>query len=105
MATLSFDVPDDQLVDLGPTPDAAGKAVRLAAAFHLCLQGRISIGRAARLAGLNYGSFLEEATRANVDLFDYATEEIQDEGNRPFQQGADLDAIKQDIVRAQSRHS
>ncbi len=79
--------------------------LRLAAAFHLCGRGQISTGKAARLAGLSYAEFLEEAVRQKVDLYHYDLDEIKEEITRPLPSGVNLDAIKQSIARAQSAGS
>src|SRR5688572_9306533 len=102
MATVTFEMPDDELQDLGATVDEAAKTLRLAAAFHLCGRGQISTGKAARLAGLSYADFLEAAARHEIDLYHYDIEEIKEEIARPLPQGVDLEAIKQSIARAQS---
>jgi predicted HTH domain antitoxin len=105
MATLTFQVPDDQLEGLGADTDEAVKTLRLAAAFHLCGRGRISTGRAARLAGLSYTEFLDAATRNEVDLYHYDLEEIKAEVARPLPSGVDIEGIKQSLARAQSARS
>jgi predicted HTH domain antitoxin len=102
MPTVSFELPEDQLRDLGTNPAEAARTLRLAAAFHLCGRGQISTGRAARLAGLSYAEFLEEAARQKVDLYHYDIEEIKEEITRPLPRGVNLEAIKQSIARAQS---
>lgn len=105
MATVTLEVPDDQLQDLGADAHEAAKMLRLAAAFHLCSRGQNSTGRAARLAGLGYADFLEAAARHKVDLYHYDLDEIQKEIARPLPSGVDIDAIKQSIARAQAtRH-
>jgi predicted HTH domain antitoxin len=105
MPTVSFELPEDQLLDLGTNPGEAARMLRLAAAFHLCGRGQISTGKAARLAGLSYAEFLEEAVRQKVDLYHYNIEEIKEEITRPLPSGVNLDAIKQSIARAQSAGS
>jgi predicted HTH domain antitoxin len=102
MATLTFQVPDDQLQGLGADADEAVKLLRLAAAFHLCGRGKISTGRAARLAGLSSADFLAAATRHEVDLYHYNLEDIHAEVARPLPNGTDIENIKQSIARAQS---
>jgi predicted HTH domain antitoxin len=102
MPTLSFELPEDELRDLGSNPVEAAQNLRIAAAFHLCSRGRISTGRAARLAGLSYADFLAEAARQMVDLYHYDIDEIKEEIGRPLPGGVDLEAIKQSIARAQS---
>ena len=102
MATITFDLPDDQLQGLGEDAQAAAGAIRLAAAFHLCSRGDISTSRAARLAGLSYSSFLEAAVKHKVDLYNYDATEIMEEIGRPLPEGADVEAIKRELDRAQS---
>jgi predicted HTH domain antitoxin len=105
MPTLSFELPEDQLSDLGTNPVEAANTLRLAAAFHLCGRGQISTGRAARLAGLSYAEFLDEAARLKVDLYHYDIEDIKEEITRPLPSGVSSEAIKQSIARAQSAGS
>jgi predicted HTH domain antitoxin len=102
MATLQIEVPDDQVQALGANSHEAAQAIRLAAAFHLCSRGQISTAKAARLAGMSYTSFLEEAARRQVDLYQYDPEEVKEEIGRPLPANVDLDAIKREIDRAQS---
>jgi predicted HTH domain antitoxin len=94
MPTVSFELPEAQLRDLGSNPAEAGRKLRLAAAFHLCGRGQISTGKAARLAGLGYAEFLEEAARQKVDLYHYDIAEINDEIARRLPSGVNLEAIK-----------
>ncbi len=102
MATITFQVPDDQLHDLGNSAEQAGQTLRLAAAYYLCSRGRLSTSKAAHLAGLTYTEFLEAAVRDKVDLYHYDIVDIQEEIGRPLQVGLDIEAIKQSIARAQS---
>ena len=103
MATITFELPDDQLQGLGEDVQAAVRAIRLAAAFHLCSRGEISTSRAARLAGLSYAGFLEAAVKHKVDLYNYDAAEIKEEIGRPLPEGAGVEAIKRELGRAQSR--
>src|SRR5262249_19702169 len=95
MATVTLDVPDEELGALGNDPDQAARALRLAAAFHLFSRGVISTGAAARLAGLSYAEFLTAAVRNQVDLHNYEPEEIDAELSRPLPTGVDVESIKQ----------
>lgn len=105
MPTVSFELAEDQLRDLGTNPSEATRKLRLSAAFHLCGRGQLSTGKAARLAGMSYTEFLEEAVRQNVDLYHYDIEDIKEEVTRPLPSGVNLEAIKQSIARAQSAGS
>jgi predicted HTH domain antitoxin len=102
MATIILELPDDQLEGLGDDIHTAAQTIRLAAAFHLCSRGGISTSRAARLAGLSYAGFLEAAVTHGVDLYRYDNAEIKEELDRPLPEGADLEAIKRELDRAQS---
>ena len=105
MPTVSFELAEDQLRDLGTNPAEATRKLRLAAAFHLCGRGQLSTGKAARLAGISYTEFLEEAVRQKVDLYQYDIEDIKEEVTRPLPSDIDFEAIKQSILRAQSADS
>ncbi len=101
MATLRIELPDEQLTQLGGSVDAAEKELLLAAAFHLCRQGEISVSKAANLAGVTYAQFLDEAVRRNVDLFEYDVNDVEQELTRPLSEGVDLDSIKEGLARGQ----
>jgi predicted HTH domain antitoxin len=105
MATVTIQVPDDQLCDLGNSAEEAGQTLRLAAAYHLCSRGQMSTSKAAHLAGLTYAEFLQAAVRDKVDLYHYDIAEIQEEIVRPLQPGLDIEAVRQGIARAQSGSS
>src|SRR5205085_1400990 len=87
MATVAVDLPDDLVKKLGSLDTDAGRALRLAAAFSLCRQGKLSTSQAARLAGLTYGDFLEAAARERVELFPVDMEELKEEISRGFTLG------------------
>jgi predicted HTH domain antitoxin len=99
---VALDFADDDMQLAGGNSEAVGKALRLAAALLLCSRGRISTGRAARLAGRTYAGFLEEAERSGVALFDADLEDLRHEVTRPLPEGVDAGAIQRDIERARS---
>jgi hypothetical protein len=102
MATVKFDIPDELLAVLPCATDDAAGATRLAAALYWCSRGELSTGWAAQLAGLSYADFLEAAGKHKVDLFHYDIEDIKREIARPQPENMEIEAIKQDIARAQS---
>jgi len=102
MATVMVELGDEDMRLLGGDSAAAGKALRLAAALFLCSRGRISTGRAARLAGLTYAELLTEAERNQVPLFDPDLGELRQEIDRALPEGVDVEAMKRDLDRAQS---
>jgi len=69
MTSLTFDVPDTVLNALRVSSEQFGPALRLAAATHWYSRARISEEMAARVAGLSRARFLEEPSRAKVDVF------------------------------------
>src|SRR5947208_7093018 len=100
MTRVTFDLPDEMAEALGGDPEAAGREVRLAAALHWCSRGEMATSKAARLAGLTYAEFLEEAARHQVDLYPYDIEEIRAEIAQPLPEGVDVEAVRRDITRA-----
>jgi predicted HTH domain antitoxin len=79
MATVTLELADDLLSALGDNSSEAARTMRLAAAFQLCAEGRLSTSKAARLAGLSYREFLDAAVQHKAELFPYTTEEIEKE--------------------------
>jgi predicted HTH domain antitoxin len=102
MATVVMELADEDLQLLGGDSEAVAKSLRLAAALLLCSRGRISTGRAARLAGLSYADLLEEARRNQVPLFDPELDDLKQEVGRRLSEGIDSEAIKRDLERARS---
>jgi predicted HTH domain antitoxin len=87
MATLTIQIPDDLLAKLPGGPEKTEQELRLAAALHWCRRGELSTSLAARLAGLTYGGFMEEAARRKFELFPVDIEELKEEVNRGFTLG------------------
>ncbi len=105
MVTVALELAEEDVQLLGGDSEAAGKALLLATALLLCSRGRISTGRAARLAGLTYADFLDEAARNDVSLFDPDLEDLKHEVARPLPEGIDAEVIKRDLERARSARS
>ena len=53
--------------------------IRLMAALKMFELGKISSGKAAELAGLSRGEFIESCSRYQVSLFNYPLEQIEEE--------------------------
>ncbi len=99
---IDLDIPDDLMRDIGVSPEALARELLLAAAMHWCRRGELSTSKAARLVGMTYAGFLEATVQRNADLYDYPTNEIEAELARPLPEGANLEAIKQEVARAQA---
>jgi predicted HTH domain antitoxin len=87
MATITMEISDDLLANLSSEGHDADRTLRLAAAFFLCRQGKLSTSQAARLAGLPYAGFLESAARAKAELFPINFEELKEEISGGFTLG------------------
>ena len=69
MTHVDVTVPDGLLAALRKAPHEVGDEMRLAAAIHWYQQGRISMARAAEIAGMTRAEFLAELARRRVDVF------------------------------------
>ena len=69
MSQLILDVPDESLLSLHLSDEAAAAEIRLAAAVKLYELGRLSSGAAARLAGIPRVLFLSKLADYGVDTF------------------------------------
>jgi predicted HTH domain antitoxin len=87
MATVTFEVPDEVVRALPGVPGEIGREIRLAAALHWCRRGELATSLAARLAGLPYADFLEEAARRKFELFPIDLDELKEEISRGFTLG------------------
>jgi predicted HTH domain antitoxin len=87
MATVNFEIPDEVVPALPCALEDIGREIRLAAAMHWCSRGELSTSWAARLAGLTYADFLEEAARRKFELFPVDIEELKEEITRGFTLG------------------
>jgi predicted HTH domain antitoxin len=77
MSQLILDVPDESLLSLHLSGDAAAAEIRLAAAVKLYELGRLSSGAAARLAGIPRVLFLSKLADYGVDTFDLMEDELE----------------------------
>lgn len=61
------------------TPAEMEAQIRLMAALKMFELGKLAIGKAAELAGLSKGDFLDACGRYQVSIFNYAPDEVADE--------------------------
>lgn len=76
---ITLRVPDDVLLAMGTDASALAEETRILLAFHLFASGRLSAGKAARLAGLPRVHFLFEASRRGIDWLSYSDEDLRRE--------------------------
>lgn len=79
MSQIVLDVPNEALLALRSTPEAAGARLLLAAAVKLHEMGELSSGAAARLAGVPRVVFLSKLADFGVDTFRLTAEELSRE--------------------------
>ena len=77
MSQLILNVPDDSLLSLKLSNEAAGAEIRLAASVKLYELGRLSSGAAARLAGIPRTVFLSKLADYGVDTFRLTEDELE----------------------------
>ncbi|MGD9299301.1 MAG: UPF0175 family protein [Thiohalocapsa sp.] len=77
MSQLILDVPDESLLSLHLSDEAAAAEIRLAAAVKLYELGRLSSGAAARLAGIPRVLFLSKLADYGVDTFNLTEDELE----------------------------
>jgi len=68
MATLTIEYPDEILVSLKETQSDFSEELKLAAAVKLYEMGKLSSGKAARLAGMDKVSFLKILGKYQVSI-------------------------------------
>lgn len=86
MSQVSLEVPDDLLVALREQPSEFAEEARLVTAIHYLRQKRLSLGQAARLAGMNRVDFLDALAARDVAVFDLSADDATAEvaaGRRP----------------------
>ena len=79
MSRITIEYPDDLLVALGSTAEQFEQEAKFALAAKLFELGRLSSGKAARLAGMNRVTFLLSLHRAGVPALDLDADEIEDD--------------------------
>ena len=79
---LSIQLPDDIGAALRRSPTEIEKDLRLGAAIDWYRRGMISQGRAAEIAGLARGAFLDELAARKIDVFYVDVDELKREVER-----------------------
>ncbi len=79
MPNVSLDIPEDLLVTLREQPAELSQEIRLVAAIHYFGEKPLSLGQAARFAGLNRLDFLDALSTRGVPAFDLSLEDAKAE--------------------------
>ena len=75
MPHISLEVPDDLLLTLREQPGEFVQELRVITAIHYLREKRLSLGQAARLAGMNRLDFLDLLSAKGVVAFDLSAED------------------------------
>jgi predicted HTH domain antitoxin len=70
MSQVVIDIPDDLFSTLRKQPEEVAQTVRLATAIYYLREKRLSLGQAARLAGLTRPEFLDVLAAHGIPAFD-----------------------------------
>ena len=76
MPQVLLDLPDDLLLALREQPEEVLHEVRLIAAIHYLRAKRLSLGQAARLAGVSRPDFLDLLAARGIPSFDLSTADV-----------------------------
>ncbi len=79
MKQITIDCPDDLLLALGETAEQFEREAKFALGAKLFEMGRLSSGKAARLAGMDRVTFLMSLHRLGVPAIDLDEREMEDE--------------------------
>ncbi len=88
MIKLEIKIPEDILLTLqasGLAREALEKKTRQLLAMRLFQDRSLSLGKAARMAGLRYAEFIDLLSDSNIPVIDYSLEEL----------GAEFEAVEQ----------
>lgn len=75
---ISFSVKEDILLSLKENAEEFTKNCRFSSALMLYKKNRLSLGKAAELAGYTKMDFIEKLKLENESVFDYSAQEIAD---------------------------
>lgn len=78
MIDISFSVKEDILFSLQETQEEFTKEVLLLSALLFYRKGKLSLGKAAELAGYNRMDFIQKLQEEQEYLFDYSETEMND---------------------------
>jgi predicted HTH domain antitoxin len=76
MQNVSVEIPATTFAALGESPDDFVSEMRIAAAVKWYELGRLSQGKAAEVAGLSRGEFIEALSRLKVSPMQYTEREL-----------------------------
>jgi predicted HTH domain antitoxin len=90
-STISFEIPQDVLASLKTGPIDLAKNIRLVSAIAYFQEKKLSLGKAAQLAGMNRLAFMDVLAQRGIVLFDYDESMLQSDLKGITQLGAETD--------------
>ncbi|MBF0259042.1 MAG: UPF0175 family protein [Desulfamplus sp.] len=75
---ISFPIKENILLSIKETKDGFTHEVKFLSALYFYRKGRLSLGKAAELAGYNKVEFIEKLQKEKEYIFDYNEEEIDE---------------------------
>jgi len=79
MSRIAIDIADDLLLALREQPEDVAHEMQITAAIHYVRTRRLSLGQAARLAGIDRLAFLDVLTAYGVPAFDLSAQDAHAE--------------------------
>ena len=79
MASINFEIPDDILYSLNENRAEFINKIRLYSAIQLYKDHKLSLGKAARLAGIEKMCFMFELGKFEIPVINYDDEELEQE--------------------------
>jgi len=75
---ISIPIKEDILLSVRETKDEFAKEILFVSALFFYRKRKLSLGKAAELAGYSRLAFIEKLRRENEDIFDYNEEELDE---------------------------
>ena len=82
MTTITIQFQTDVFSALRKAPEEFANEMRLAAAIHWYQQRQVSLGKAAEIAGVNKGVFMDELSKRGINVFHVDMADLQREIDR-----------------------
>jgi predicted HTH domain antitoxin len=82
MTTVTIELPDETFATLKRSPEEVGREIRLASAIDWYQRGVVSQGRAAEIAGVPRGEFVDALAARRIDVFQVDLAELRRESGR-----------------------
>ncbi len=74
---VKLELPEDILRSLNKTPEELTEEIKLMVAMRFFEVGKLSIGEAAKLAGMDKWTFIEELDKHKISIFNYPPKELE----------------------------